>query len=257
VMLGREMRVALREQLVVARASADAPAAEAIGRRASREASQRTRERILDAAIREFAARGFDAGRVDEIAVRAGINKNVVYYYFGSKDDLFTAALERTYETIRARQRDLPLRGLDPVEGMRRLVVFTGRIWAQFPHFQRLLQSENLHGGRHVARSERIAGMYDPLMATLEDLLARGHALGVFRRNVDPVDLYISITALSAHFVNNQHTFEQIFRRRLMTPRRLKQRLDHAADMVLAYLRIDANTAPPERGVKRTAAARR
>jgi TetR/AcrR family transcriptional regulator len=219
-------------------AGAAARPPEAIGRPASRETSRRTRERILEAAIAEFAERGFDGGRVDEIALRAGINKNVVYYYFGSKDDLFTAVLERTYEEIRTRQRDLALRGLDPVEGMRRLVIFTGRTWSQFPHFQRLLHSENLHGGRHVARSERIAGMYNPLLETLNDLLARGHAAGVFRANVDPVDLYISITALSAHYVSHQHTFASIFGKRLMAPERLKQRLDHAADMVLAYLSL-------------------
>ncbi len=215
----------------------DAPVAEAIGRPASRETSQRTREGILAAATREFAERGLDAGRMDEIALRAGVAKNVLYYYFGSKDDLFSAVLERTYEAIRARQQDLHLRNLDPVEGMRQLVVFTGRIWSQFPHFQRLLHSENLHEGRHVARSERIPQLYNPLMDTLQDLLARGHAAGVFRGDVDPVDLYISVTSLSAHYVAHQHTFAAIFGKRLMTPARLKQRLDHAAEMVLAYLR--------------------
>jgi TetR/AcrR family transcriptional regulator len=214
-----------------------APVAEAIGRPASRETSQRTRIRILEAATREFAERGFDAGRMDEIALRAGVAKNVLYYYFGSKDDLFSAVLERTYEAIRARQQDLHLRNLEPVEAMRQLVVFTGRIWSQFPHFQRLLHSENLHEGRHVARSERIPQLYNPLMDTLQALLARGHTAGVFRADVDPVDLYISITSLSAHYVAHQHTFAAIFGKRLMTPGRLKQRLDHAADMVLAYLR--------------------
>lgn len=234
----------------------ETPVAEAIGRPASREASQRTRDRILEAATHEFAERGFDGGRMDEIALRAGIAKNVVYYYFGSKDDLFSAVLERTYEAIRARQRDLHLRGMDPVEGMRQLVVFTGRIWSQFPHFQRLLHSENLHGGRHVARSERIPRLYNPLMDTLQDLLARGHAAGVFRGDADPVDLYISITSLSAHYVAHQHTFAAIFGKRLMTPARLKQRLDHAADMVLAYLRA-LPEAGPNKGAKPPPASRR
>jgi TetR/AcrR family transcriptional regulator len=237
-------------------AQALAPAPDAIGRPASRETSRRTRERILEAAVAEFAERGLDAGRVDEIALRAGINKNVVYYYFGSKDDLFTAALERTYEAIRTRQRDLHLRSLDPLEGMRQLVVFTGGIWSQFPHFQRLLHSENLHGGRHVARSERIARLYNPLLDTLNDLLARGHAAGVFRANVDPVDLYISITSLSAHYVAHQHTFAAIFGKHLMTPARLKQRLDHAADMVIAYLRRTPEPAKAKGARTRPASAR-
>ena len=135
------------------------------------------------------------------------------------------------------------MRALDPVEGMRQLVIFTGRTWSRFPHFQRLLHSENLHGGRHVAALESIPRLYDPLLATLKELLARGHALGVFRADVDPVDLYISISSLSAHYVAHQHTLTAIFGKQLMSPARLKQRLDHAAEMVIAYLRA----APPTR----------
>jgi TetR/AcrR family transcriptional regulator len=137
---------------------------------------------------------------------------------------------------MRARQDDLRLRGMDPVQGMRKLVVFTGRIWIQFPEFLRLLQSENLIGGRHVRASPGIREMYNPLLETINDLLARGTRAKLFRKGIDPIDLYISISALTAHFISNAHTFEAIFGQRLLTPQRLRQRLEHAADMVLAYL---------------------
>lgn len=211
-------------------------AAPVVGRQASRATAQRTRQRIIEAATEEFSAKGFDAGRLDDIALRAGINKNVIYYYFGSKDDLFTAVLEATYEAIRLRQQDLELRSLAPAEAMRQLVLFTGRIWMEQPHFQRLLHSANLHGARHVRRSARIPQLYDPLVGTIRDLLARGQREGRFRDDVDPVDLYISITSLTAHYVSHHHTFEALFDRRLMTPARVRARLEHAADMVLGYL---------------------
>ena len=170
------------------------------------------------------------------IALRAGVNKNLLYHHYGSKDGLFTALLERTYDTIRRRQNDLQLRGMDPVEGMRKLVMFTGRIWVQFPEFLRLLQSENLNGGRHVRASREIQQMYNPLLETINELLERGTRLGVFRKNVDPIDLYISISALTAHYISNHHTFEALFGQRLMAPQRIKQRVEHAADMVERYL---------------------
>ena len=201
-----------------------------------RASSRATRESILAAALEEFAAKGYDGGRMDRIARSAGLNKNVLYHHFGSKDDLFTAVLEHTYEQIRKRQRDLQLRTLDPVEGMRRLVTFTARIWIQFPQFLRLLHSENLHGGRHVRRSRRIARLYDPLRDTMDDLLTRGARSGAFRSGIDPIDLYISISALTAHYISNHDTLEAIFGERLMTPARLKQRLAHASDMVVRYL---------------------
>jgi TetR/AcrR family transcriptional regulator len=207
----------------------------------SRESSRKTREMILDGALIEFAEKGFDGARIDEIALRAGVNKNLLYHHYGSKDGLFAALLERTYETIRLRQNDLQLRDMDPAEGMRKLVVFTGRIWVQFPQFLRLLQSENLNGGRHVRASAVIPQMYNPLLETINELLARGTRSGIFRKNVDPIDLYISISALSAHYISNHHTFEALFKQRLMSPQRVRQRLQHAADMVLSYLLI----APP------------
>lgn len=207
-------------------------------RPAHRESSRKTRGMILDGALVEFAGKGFDGARIDEIALRAGVNKNLLYHHFGSKDGLFTALLERTYDTIRKRQKDLQLRGMDPADGMRKLVLFTGRIWIQFPQFLRLLQSENLNAGRHVRESREIQRMYNPLLDTINDLLQRGTRTGLFRKGIDPIDLYISISALTAHYISNSHTFEAIFGRRLMTPQRLAQRLQHAADMVLRYLLV-------------------
>jgi TetR/AcrR family transcriptional regulator len=204
--------------------------------RISRESSRKTREMILDGALAEFSEKGFDGARIDEIALRAGVNKNLLYHHYGSKDGLFTALLERTYETIRGRQNDLQLRGMDPVEGMRKLVIFTGRIWVQFPEFLRLLQSENLNAGRHVRASTKIQQMYNPLLETLNELIERGTRSGAFRKNVDPIDLYISVSALTAHYISNHHTFEALFGQRLMTPQRIKQRLEHAADVVERYL---------------------
>jgi TetR/AcrR family transcriptional regulator len=209
--------------------------AEPVPRR-PRESSIRTREILLDAALREFADKGFDGARMDQIALLTGLNKNVLYHHFESKDGLFAAVLERTYGAIRASQNDIRLRGMDPVAATRKLVISTGRIWIRYPEFQRLLYSENLHGGRHVNQSANIRQMYNPLLDTLRGLLARGQADGVFRRDLDPVDLYISITSLTAHYMNNRFTFEAIFQTDLMSPKRVKQRLEHAADMVLRYM---------------------
>ena len=191
----------------------------------------------MAAATIEFADKGYDGARVDAIAANAGVNKNLIYHHYVNKDVLFTAVLESTYEAIRRRQRDIEIRDADPVVGMRKLVIFTGRIWIQLPAFQRLLHSENLHQGMHVKQSPRIRQMYNPLLETIQDLLDRGVKSGQFRTNIDPVELYISISALTAHYISNRYTFEAIFGKRLITRRRLQRRLDHAAEMVLRYVR--------------------
>lgn len=204
---------------------------------ALRESADETREKILDGALREFSERGFDGARIDQIALRAGVNKNLLYHHYGSKDGLFSALLEHMYVRIRKRQSDFELRDQDPVEAIRKLVIFTGKICIQHPEFQRLLASENLNDGRHVATMPSISAIYQPLLSNIAQILDRGIEQGVFTRKVDPVELYISIASLTSYYVSNNHTLEAILGVPLMTPSRIKQRLEHAADMVASYLK--------------------
>jgi len=120
---------------------------------------------------------------------------------------------------------------------MRRLVEFTARIWVETPEFNKLLFSENLHEARHIKESDVIPQMYNPLLETMRELLEKGEQAGVFRSGIDPVDLYISISALSSHYISHHFTFEAIFKRPMMDDDRLTQRIEHATDMVLRYLR--------------------
>ena len=63
---------------------------------------RRTRERILSAALKEFAAKGFAGARIDVIARRAAINKRMLYHYFGGKEKLFRAVLRHKIAERRA-----------------------------------------------------------------------------------------------------------------------------------------------------------
>ncbi len=203
-----------------------------------------SKENIIKAAIAEFSLKGFDGARVDEVARRSGVNKTLLYHHVGNKDRLFTAALEATYQTIRARQLDFMTRELDPETGIRQLVHLLMSIWVEHPEFGKLLASENFHGGKHVKGSKLIREMYDPLVDTLNDLLKRGVEQGVFRAGIDAVDLYISISALSAYYVFHHQTLGTLLQVDLMHPRRLRQRERHIEEMILIYVRRQ----PDEKG---------
>ena len=101
------MTVALRSS-IAKKARAGAP-------RPTRDA-ERTRGAILDAATAEFARHGLGGARVDRIAERAKTNKRMLYYYFGGKEALFLAVLERAYEHIRNEEQGLHLTDLAPVQ---------------------------------------------------------------------------------------------------------------------------------------------
>jgi AcrR family transcriptional regulator len=197
----------------------------------------RTRARILEAATGEFARYGLGGARVDRIAARAKANKRMLYYYFGDKEGLFLAALEDRYAHIRNAERSLKLEHLDPREAVRRLVDFTWNYFIEHPEFMTLLNSENLHKGRHVRRSRRVPEMHSHLVALLRDVLRRGERLGLFRKGVDPVQLYISIAGEGYFYLSNRYTLSRIFDRDLMAPRALAGRARHIADMILNALR--------------------
>ena len=197
----------------------------------------KTRQKILEAATQEFARYGLGGARVDRIAARSGANKRMLYYYFGDKDGLFLAALEDRYAHIRNAERSLRLEHLDPRQAVRRLVAFTWRYFLEHPEFLTLLNSENLHQGRHVRRSRRVREMHSHLVAMLGEVLRRGEARGLFRKGVDPVQLYISIAGEGYFYLSNRYTLSRIFGRDLMAPRALAGRARHISDMIVNALR--------------------
>jgi AcrR family transcriptional regulator len=193
---------------------------------------ERTRQKILAAATEEFARHGLGGARVDRIAARAGTNKRMLYYYFRDKDNLFLAALEGCYAHIRAAERALELEHLAPQAALARLVQFTWQYFLEHPEFMTLLNSENLHKGRHVRRSRRVPQLHSPLVETLRAILRRGEREGVFRRGVDPVQLYISIAGEGYFYLSNRYTLSQIFKRDLMQKRALAERARHNVEMI-------------------------
>ena len=194
---------------------------------------ERTRQKILAAATDEFARYGLGGARVDRIARRAGANKRMLYYYFGDKDRLFLAALEGRYAHIRAAERALDLERVEPREALRRLVRFTWTYFLEHPEFITLLNSENLHKGRHVRRSRRVPELHSTLVETLRGVLRRGERAGVFRRGVDPVQFYISIAAEGYFYLSNRYTLSQIFKRDLMDRVALDARARHNTEMIV------------------------
>jgi AcrR family transcriptional regulator len=201
--------------------------------------ADRSQSIILAAARDEFAEHGLGGARMDRIAERAGLNKRLIYYYFEDKEQLFRAVLEQAYLDIRANERKLNLLGLKPADAVRRLVEFTWQYYLDHPEFITLLNSANLHRARHLEGSESVREMNSPLIATLGEVLERGRKEGSFRGGVDPVQLYVSIAALSYFYLSNSHTLSAIFGRDLLSAKARNERLAHMCDVILGYVLRD------------------
>jgi AcrR family transcriptional regulator len=214
----------------------------------------RTRTAILDAATLEFSAKGLTGARVDTIASRSGVNKRMIYHYFGDKEGLYLAVLEETYSAIRMAEVELHFAEQDPLDGIRKLIEFTWAYFIAHPEFLSLLASENMHRAKFLRQSERIRALHSPLVDAISQLLQRGEKAGVFRRGVDPVQLYISIASLGFFYMANRYTLSTIFARDLVTPEALRARGSHIVDVVLAYLApVGSSGKPVVRRKARTA----
>lgn len=208
-------------------------------RGAKRDASA-SKRRILNAALNEFSRYGHAGARIDSIAAAAEVSKPMIYSYFGDKEQLYLAALREGYVQIREGERQLDIGNLEPIAGVRELVRFTLNHFVSKPWFISMLNTENLLGGDTIRRIDDVSEIQSPLIEGLADLLKRGAGSGVFRDNVEPVEIYITIASLCYFPVSNRHTLRAVFKVPI-DDEWLAQRAETIADMVLLYLHLPAS----------------
>jgi len=199
-------------------------------------APEANRESIVAAAIDEFAARGFKGASMDAIAARTRTTRALINYYFGSKEKLYIAVLERVYAGIREAEAGLDLDHLAPADAVRRIVEFTYGYYLTHEGFVRLVVAENQARGRHLRKSKAMRTLNRPIIERIARVIERGQAAGLFRPDVDPVEVHKSIAALGMFNVTNRYTFGAIFQREMGAKGDVERRRDMVADMVLGYL---------------------
>ncbi len=197
---------------------------------------ERTKQDILDVATMEFAANGLAGGRVDAIAAKTQTTKRMIYYYFGSKENLYALVLERAYAGIRRIEEHMDLDRLDPETALRRLVEFTFDYHDAHPEFVRLVAIENIHNAEHVKASLAVRETNRPALMVVKHLLSRGLKDGVFKRNLDPVDLHLMISAMCFYRVSNRQTFGTIFECDLNEPKLRERQRRMITDAVALFM---------------------
>jgi AcrR family transcriptional regulator len=195
-----------------------------------------TRARILKAATAEFARHGFAGARGERIAQRARSSERMIYYYFGSKEGLFRAALESVYGALRDAERALRLEDQAPLQALEGFCRFVWRYYVEHPEFISLVNTENLHQARHLRKSARVHELVSPVVGMLAELLERGVRAGVFREGVDPVELYLSIASLGYFVLSNQHTLSAVLDRDLRDPVHLAAHWQASAQIIRGYV---------------------
>lgn len=172
--------------------------------------AEATKVEILKAATAEFAEKGLFGARVEEIAARTATSKHMIYYYFGSKDGLYSAVLQRAYATFRTAETAVDYDNLGPVEALTALAEYTFDSHFNNPQTVRILMSENLDQARHARQIDQ-TGQRNLVIEKVKGILDRGAAAGLFRADIDPLDFHMMISAFSFYFVSNRYTFGNVF----------------------------------------------
>lgn len=157
----------------------------------------KTRRLLLDAAVDEFAAHGPEGARIDRIAAAAGVNKERIYPYFGGKQQLFAAVVQRELEQLAAA---VPMEEADgrPVD----LPEYAGRVFdyhLAHPHLLRLLQWEALSGDATapVAGEEQRAAYYAGKVAAVSRARREGADCAQAGSSLPPKQLLYAVAALA------------------------------------------------------------
>lgn len=195
------------------------PAAPAVRRPGVRElAALATRESILRAAIKVFARHGYDGGRIEQISKAARSYDRMIYYYFGSKEGLFVAVIEEIYRRFNEAESALALDEAQPVEGLQAIVRFIWNYYQKNPEFITLLNTENLHRGRHIGKSLRARDYSSPALALVQRVLDAGVRQRHFRPEVKARDLYLMIAAMAYFYLSNRYTLSAFLGEALDSP---------------------------------------
>jgi TetR/AcrR family transcriptional regulator, upper aerobic nicotinate degradation pathway regulator len=217
------------------------PKAGANGRRPGvRElAAQTTRENILKAAIKVFAKSGFAGGRVEQISTAAKSYDRMIYYYFGSKEGLFVAALEEIYRRFNEAEAELTLSMDQPVESLKAVIRFIWSYYLKHPEFITLLNSENLQRGKHIAKSMRAREYSSPAIGILDGVLRAGTAQGLFRADLAARDVYLMIASMGYFYLSNRYTLSAFLGEDLEAPAALTHWENFLTDAVLRHVSAD------------------
>lgn len=155
-------------------------------------ATRSTRERLIDAARQEFAARGFEGAKVERIVQRARVNKAMLYYHFPSKAALYLAILKEQFTAVAEGVQTVRRSGDGPVEQLEHFIERLAQEALARPHFPPMWLREVADGGRHLDATVVIE--IRRVVETLAAILAEGRQSGVFRE-AHPFVVQIGVVA--------------------------------------------------------------
>ncbi|APW40929.1 TetR family transcriptional regulator [Rhodoferax koreense] len=200
--------------------------------------AQATRDSILRAAAKVFAKHGYDGGSVEKISTAAKSYDRMIYYYFGSKEGLYIEVLEDAYRRMNEAEARLALDVAQPVAALRAVIAFVLGYYRRNPAFITLLNTENLHKGRHIGKSLRAREYSSPAIAIIGRILEEGMAQKLFRTDIQTRDVYLMIASMGYFYISNRHTLSAFLGENLEAPEAVAHWEGFVTETVLRTVRL-------------------
>ena len=197
--------------------------------------SIKSREDILRAAEAEFGRKGLFGTRVDEIAKIAGINKRMIYEYFGCKVDLYKTVLEVAYNKIGKVGQTLLKPNDMYADAIGKVVDFYFDYLDANPAYVNLVLWENMNRGEFVADID-LQDIRQPILTQLQTILERDKKAGFIRADIDTKQILITLLTSTFAYFSNQYTLSKILQYDLMEKQSIETKAKDLAQMIITYI---------------------
>ena len=194
-----------------------------------------TRKKILDAAETEFAEKGLYGTRVDEIAKRSGVNKRMIYVYFGNKEELYMTVLRTVYSRLTEYEEKLLENNATGREAVRAVIMLYYDFLSRNPSFVKLVLWENLMEGKYFKESGA-PGLKKSALSMMKNVLRCGVGEGVFRGDLDIEQTAISMNMFCFSSFSNIYTMSQLVDRNLNSEDEIRRRALHVCEILINYI---------------------
>lgn len=196
---------------------------------------EKTRQKILAAAVVEFSAKGLKGARIAGIARRARTNLQALYYHFGNKEKLYAAALESAITRRGDVDRfNIPVEEIGAVAALSRLIDGIFDAFYENVRHIRLLADENVHMARHFAQMPAARQLFREVLEMTARILAVGEREGVLRGGLDPVLVYLSIAGLASSFLSSAPMNGKVFGRKFSSHAEIETWRAHVKSTLLS-----------------------
>ncbi len=196
---------------------------------------QITQGNILSAAEEIFSQKGLYGARIDEIAEAAGCNKRMIYAHFGSKEGLYTAVLKHVYSRLSVTEEVLAEESLSAEGAVRLYIRKLFNFLKDNPTFIKMVMWENLNEAKYM-KDSGAANIKNASVRFLEKVLKQGVEEGIFKKDINPKEIIISINLYCFSCFSNVYTMTHIMNIDFFNPEEMELRLDTVTEMILNYI---------------------